>query len=53
MIYSSDLETVLQLFSKNLAECEGNLMGYYDFFYACLDRIDILLTEKDSLIGKE
>jgi len=24
----------------------------YDFYFACLDRIDLLLTEKGSLVGK-
>ena len=48
MVYSSDIESVLDMFSKQLKYDEGSVANSYVFFHACLDRIDILLTEKNS-----
>jgi hypothetical protein len=53
MVYSSDMESVLDLFSKQLKYDEGDVANSYVFFHACLDRIDILLTEKNSNVSKE
>ena len=27
--------------------------GNYEFYFACLDRIDMLITEKDSTVNKD
>ena len=53
MVYSSDMESVLEMFSKQLRFDEGSVANSYVFFHACLDRMDILLTEKNSNIQKD
>ena len=50
MIYSSDLESVLSLLKRQSLEHQGTMPPEsYEFYYACLDRIDVLITEKSSL----
>lgn len=53
MIYSADLQTVLLMLRRALKE-EAALetSKNYDLYYACLDRVDILVTEKGSMVGK-
>lgn len=52
MIYSSDLVSVLEMFAKQ-REIDGDLIfDNCGFYHACLDRIDILLTEKHSQVQK-
>ena len=47
-MYSGDLDTVLSLFETALKEDGDEINHNLDFYHACLDRIDILLTEKNS-----
>ena len=46
MIYSSDLDSVLSMFKRNT-------VIDYEFYFACLDKIDMLITEKDCSVSKE
>ena len=53
MVYSADVQSVLDMFSKQLASEIGRLgVQNYQFYYACLDRIDVLMTEKNSQVQK-
>ena len=53
MVYSADVQSVLDMFRKQLASDTGSLgVQNYAFYYACLDRIDILMTEKNSQVQK-
>lgn len=61
MVYSSDLQSVLSLFDRCMSEERenqamlgvANLQPNYDFYFACLDRIDMLVTEKGSPVGRQ
>jgi hypothetical protein len=61
MVYASDLQSVLSLFDRCMSEERENqrILGVtnvtpnYDFYFACLDRIDILVTEKGSPVGRQ
>ena len=51
MIYTSDLETVLSMMSRAIktpTEAKN-----YKFFHACLDRLDLLITERHSVVDKK
>ena len=55
LVYAADISSVLDMFARQLREDEhamGTSHGikHYDFYFACLDRIDILLTEKNSQV---
>ena len=49
VVYAADLDDVLSMFTKSLEADKGEISHKYDFYHACLDRIDILLTEKNSV----
>ena len=51
MVYGADIDTVLTLFSKALEEDKDDITHNFDFYHACLDKIDILLTEKNSSVS--
>lgn len=51
VIYSYDLEQTLEIFKKTAIE-KGRAASN-EFYYACLDRLDILITERNSVVGKE
>ena len=50
MIYSSDLDSVLSLLHRSIQDTSVGFEEHYEFFFACLDRLDLLITEKDSLV---
>ena len=50
MVYSADLGSVLEMFHKQVLADGDNIFDNCGFYYACLDRIDILLTEKNSQV---
>ena len=50
LVYSADLESVLSMLRRSAAE--PLTKEQYEFYFACLDRIDILITEKDSTVTK-
>ena len=49
-MYAADLDEVLSMFTKSLEADNGEISQKIDFYHACLDRIDILLTEKNSAV---
>ena len=49
LIYSSDLDTVLSLLKRQAKQDKIIEKDLYEFYFACLDRIDILITERDQL----
>lgn len=48
MVYSADLVSVLEMFAKQIEKDGDHIFDNCGFYHACLDRIDILLTEKHS-----
>lgn len=53
MIYSADVQSVIEMFKRQLDSDYGHLNVHnYAFYHACLDRIDLLLTEKNSPVQK-
>jgi hypothetical protein len=50
-VYSYGVEETLRIL-KNTAVEFGNRASY-EFYYACLDRLDILITQRDSTVGKD
>lgn len=50
MVYSYDLEEVLSVLKKTAIQSGKN--GSNEFYSACLDRLDILITERNSKVGK-
>ena len=52
IVYSSDVASVIDMFTKQLKDDQGRIEDKCDFYFACLDRIDILLTEKHSQVQK-
>lgn len=55
MVYSADLDSVLSLLKRQSIQDESQPMGAesYEFYFACLDRIDILITEKQSVATRQ
>lgn len=51
VIYSYDLEQVLSILKKTAIE-RGEKASH-EFYFACLDRLDILITERDSKVGRD
>lgn len=51
LIYTYELDQVLKVL-KDTAVNRG-AQASYEFYFACLDRIDILITEKDSKVDKD
>ena len=51
IIYSYDLDQTLNILKKVALE-SGNGASY-EFYHACLDRLDILITERNSTIGRK
>lgn len=53
-MYSADLDSVLSMLKRQAVnEQEGLSTDNYEFYFACMDRIDILITEKDSSVAKK
>jgi len=50
VIYGYDLDQVLDLLKKTAIQ--RGRQASHDFYFTCLDRIDILITQKDSGVGK-
>jgi hypothetical protein len=58
MVYQADLHSVLRMFQEALDEELGDFRKFgangletnFDFYFACLDRVDILITEKNSTV---
>ena len=50
MVYSADIVSVLEMFSRKLSQDPESIHFNHEFYHACLDRIDILLTEKNSQV---
>jgi hypothetical protein len=50
MVYSADLDSVLSMLKRSSAQ--ELTPEQYEFYFACLDRIDILITEKDANLTK-
>ena len=51
VVYSYALDEVLSALKK--AAIERGVKASHEFYYACLDRLDILITERDSGVGKD
>ena len=51
VIYSYDLDDTLSILKKTALE--RGMKSSHEFYHACLDRIDILITERDSVVGKD
>ena len=51
VVYSYALDEVLSALKKSAIE--RGVKASPEFYYACLDRLDILITERDSGVGKE
>jgi hypothetical protein len=53
-VYSADLDSVLSMLKRQAVnEQKGLSTDNYEFYFACMDRIDILITEKDSSVAKK
>lgn len=50
MVYSADLDSVLSMLKRSSAQELSP--EQYEFYFACLDRIDILITEKNANLTK-
>lgn len=50
IIYGYDLDQTLDILKKVALE-SGSGAGY-EFYHACLDRLDILITERNSVVGR-
>ena len=50
VVYSYALDEVLDALKKSAIE--RGTKASPEFYYACLDRLDILITERDSGVGK-
>ena len=51
IIATYDLEQVLSLLKK--AAVERGASASYEFYHSCLDRLDELITERDSMVKKD
>ena len=51
MIYSYDLDQTLDILKKTAID-KGRAASN-EFYHACLDRLDILITERNSVVGKD
>lgn len=51
MIYSYDLDQVISIL-KQTALTKGDKASH-EFYFACLDRLDILITERNSVVKKD
>ena len=51
MIYSYDLDDTLAIFKRSALE--KGMKASHEFYFACLDRLDILITERNSQVGKD
>lgn len=49
VIYSYDLEQTLDVLKKTAIERGGKASN--EFYFACLDRLDIIITERNSPVG--
>lgn len=52
-MYSADLDSVLSMLKKQAALDENLRLSNFEFYFACLDRIDILITEQHSAVTRE
>ena len=50
-IYEYDLDQTLKIL-KETAISRGSKASH-EFYFTCLDRLDILITEKNSKVGKD
>ena len=50
VIYSYDLDQTLDIFKKTAIDKGKNASN--EFYSACLDRLDVLITERNSAVGK-
>lgn len=50
MIYGYDLEQTLDILKKVALESGSD--ASHEFYHACLDRLDILITERNSVVKK-
>jgi len=55
LVHSADLDTVLMLFKQAIEENEREQSHTecYEFYFSCLDRIDVLVTEKGSSVSRK
>ena len=51
MVYSYDLDDTLSILKRSALE--KGMKASFEFYYACLDRLDILITERNSCVGKD
>lgn len=51
VVYSYDLDQVLEVLKKSAIE--RGAKASHEFYYACLDRLDIIITERDSVVQKD
>jgi len=51
VIYGYDLDETLDILKKVAVESGGS--ASYEFYHACLDRLDILITERNSVVKKD
>ena len=51
VVYSYDLDEVLQVLKKSAME--RGAKASHEFYFACLDRLDIIITERNSVVRKD
>ena len=50
VVYSYGLDELLEVLKKSAVE--RGAKASQEFYFACLDRLDIIITERDSVVGK-